>query len=287
MAMTCEKVRELASGFVLGALETEEMIAVQAHLDGCDLHAEIDELGGVVPYLAQAVPVAEPPAWLRESVIAAAKADARGRQRVGKGTEHRLAGHAASAPAAPLAVVAAATEAAPAKAAPATVISFRSRTWARRRQIAAWSTRIAAALLIVGLGTYAVSVQDKLRQASQPTDNIQHVLVGERVAALTSGDASPKAPGGLAVLKQTGHLLMSIYNLPATTGDQVYVVWVTDRSGDASEIGWFTADSTGRVQLEYPNVPNAPNLFVYVTRESNSHVTKPAGSIVVSGTLSS
>src|SRR5512140_24945 len=116
MAMTCEKVRERAPGFVLGALETEELIAVQDHLDGCDLHAEIDELGGVVPYLAQAVPSAEPPAWLRESVIAAARADARARQRVGKGTEHRLAGHApaASLVAAPAAAVETGAVAAPA-----------------------------------------------------------------------------------------------------------------------------------------------------------------------------
>jgi len=284
MAMTCEKVRELAPGFVLGALETEEMIAVQDHLDGCDLHAEIDELGGVVPYLAQAVPPAEPPAWLRESVIAAAKADARARQRVGKGTEHRLAIHVPAAQAAqePIAAPAVSTPAA------ATVISFRSRAWSRRRQIAAWSTRIAAALLVVGLGTYAVSVQDRLNHPASPTLDIPHVIqVGTRVAALTSSDTSAKAPGGLAVLQQTGHVLMNIYNLPATAGDQVYVVWVTTRSVSDSEIGWFTADSTGRVQVEFPNVPNAPNLFLYVTLEPNSHVTKPSGATVVSGTLSS
>lgn len=286
MAMTCEKVRELASGFVLGALETEDMIAVQDHLDGCDLHPEIDELGGVVPYLAQAVPPAEPPAWLRESVIAAAKADARGRQRVGKGTEHRLARHAAPAtPAAPVAL-AAVPEAAESGATGGEVISFRSRAWSRRRQIAAWGTRIAAAFLIVGLGTYAVSIQGRLNEGPTPSDPIQYVQVGTRVAPLTSNDTGAKAPGGLAVLKQSGHVLVTIYNLPATTGDQVYVVWVSDRSGGSSEIGWFTTDATGRVQLEYPNVPNSPNLFLYVTREANSHVTKPAGPIIVSGTFS-
>ena len=285
MAMTCEKVRELAPGFVLGALETEEMIAVQDHLDGCDLHGEIDELGGVVPYLAQAVPAAEPPAWLRESVIAAAKADARGRQRVGKGTEHRLARHAAPATPATLVAVPEATESG---AVGGQAISFRSRAWSRRRQIAAWGTRIAAALLIVGLGTYAISVQPRLNGNSTPTDSVLHgVTNGSRVAALTSSDTSAKAPGGIAVLQQTGHVLVTIYNLPATTGDQVYVLWATDSAGRSSEIGWFTTDATGRVSLEFPNVPNSPNLFLYVTLEPNSHVTKATGPIVVSGTLSS
>ena len=74
--MTCDRIREFASGFVLGALETDEMIAVQDHLDSCPkAHPEVNELGGVLPYLAESLEPVETPTWLRKSVIEAAKSD--------------------------------------------------------------------------------------------------------------------------------------------------------------------------------------------------------------------
>ena len=284
MAMTCEKVRELAPGFVLGALEIEDMIVVQDHLDGCvKPHPEMDEFGGVVPYLAQTLPALEPPAWLRESVIAAAKADTRARQRVGKTTEHRMAGHE---PVTPLVAAMQAPDPAPAlNAAPATnVVTFRQ-VWARRRRVATWVTRIAAALLVVGLGSYAVVVQGELNKTPAPTDIVHAIGQGSRQAALMPADTASKA-GGLAVLQQTGHLLLDIHALAPTTGDQVYSVWASDSNGVVTKIGWFTVDAGGRAVQEYPNVPNSPSLWLFVTKEANSSTAKPVGPTIVSGTLS-
>jgi len=281
MAMTCAKVKELAPGFVLGALDVDDMIAVQDHLDGCDKpHPEIDDFGGVIPYLAQAVVPIEPPAWLRESVIAAARADTRARQRVGKGTEHRIAEHAPIVAPAPAAEVPAATPVAP------VVIPFPKRVWAQRRQLATWGTRVAAALLVVALGGYAVAVQGELKKSASPTPNIvQYIGQGSRLAALVPLDPSSKA-GGLAVLQQTGHLLVDIHSLQATTGDQTYVVWVTGSNGQAIKLGSFTVDAGGRATQEFENAPNTPDLFLYVTKEANGNVTTPTGPIIVSGTLS-
>jgi hypothetical protein len=91
MGMTCDRVRELASGFVLGALDTGDMIAVADHLDSCAHdHPEIDEFGGVLPYLAESLEPVEPPSWLRESVIAAAKADLAATRRIGLLSERRV-----------------------------------------------------------------------------------------------------------------------------------------------------------------------------------------------------
>jgi hypothetical protein len=51
----------------------DEMIAVSDHLDSCSQpHPEVDDFGGVLPYIAESLEPVEPPAWLRESVIAAA-----------------------------------------------------------------------------------------------------------------------------------------------------------------------------------------------------------------------
>ncbi len=74
--MTCDDVRDLAAGFVLDALEPDEMAAVREHLETCDdPHAEIAELASAVPVLAASVPVVEPPAALGARIRAAAAAD--------------------------------------------------------------------------------------------------------------------------------------------------------------------------------------------------------------------
>src|SRR4029453_9540438 len=74
--LTCEEAREMAGGFVLGALEPPEVEAVRAHLAPCDeADEEIAELGAVVPALAESVPLVEPPAALKGRIMAAAAAD--------------------------------------------------------------------------------------------------------------------------------------------------------------------------------------------------------------------
>ena len=76
MTIRCERVRELAPGFVLGALDAADMAAVHEHLIGCrEPHPELREFGGVLPYLAATLEPVEPPARLRAAVIAAAQAD--------------------------------------------------------------------------------------------------------------------------------------------------------------------------------------------------------------------
>lgn len=74
--MTCDQVREMAGAFVLGALDPDDEAAVRAHLETCsDAHAEIAELGGVLPVLAESAPLVEPPAGLKARLMAAAAAD--------------------------------------------------------------------------------------------------------------------------------------------------------------------------------------------------------------------
>ena len=68
----CTDVEDLAASFVLGALEPDEAAAVRAHLAACpEAHAEMVELGSVVPALFETVePVAPPPA-LKGRILAA------------------------------------------------------------------------------------------------------------------------------------------------------------------------------------------------------------------------
>ena len=79
--MTCEQARDLAAAYVLGALEAGEEAAVRDHLQTCDQpHPEFAELGGVVPVLSASLEPVEPPASLRDRIMAAAAADLEARR---------------------------------------------------------------------------------------------------------------------------------------------------------------------------------------------------------------
>jgi hypothetical protein len=278
MVMTCARVRELASGFVLGALEPDEMIAVQDHLDGCaEPHPEVDELGGVLPYIAQSLAPVEPPAWLRESVIEAAKADLAGSRRMAMATTSAPAGAVNATPAPQLAAVA--------RSSRTRVVPF-SAFAARHRRALAWTSRAAAALLVVSLAGYAFVVQNDLNTArSQPTANPYGVIgPNTRVAKLSPSDASSQA-AGLAVLQPSGHVFVQVNHLDATSGDQVYMVWVTADHGVTSKIGWFTVDSSGTAQMDFTNVPNSASLWLFICKEPNSNVATP-GVVYLGGTIS-
>src|SRR5512144_1387216 len=78
--MTCDRARDLAAGYVLGALQRSEEAAVRRHLATCDQpHPEFAALGGVVPAILEDeladLELVEPPASLRDRIMAAAAAD--------------------------------------------------------------------------------------------------------------------------------------------------------------------------------------------------------------------
>ncbi|HEY5474497.1 MAG TPA: anti-sigma factor [Candidatus Limnocylindrales bacterium] len=265
--MTCDRVREFASGFVLGALETDEMIAVQDHLDSCPkAHPEVHELGGVLPYLAESLEPVESPAWLRKSVIEAAKSDLTSRRLSGEPFARRVAAPVAAA-------------------APARVISLNAARASRRRRAAVWFGRAAAAALIVVVAGYAAVVQTGVGKPSG-TDEIWNVLgqPDARPAVLVAYDHSQA--GGLAVLRPSGNIIVSVHNLQPTKGDEVYVVWLTADNGVPSKVGSFTVDDSGVGKLNVDGAPISESLWIFVCKEPNSNVTKPTGPTIVSGTIS-
>jgi len=274
--MTCDRVREFASGFVLGALETDEMIAVQDHLDSCPkAHPEVNELGGVLPYLAESLEPVEPPARLRRSVIEAAKSDLAARRLVGEPFARRLVDTPSERRvAAPVAA-----------AAPARVISLNAARASRRRRAAVWFGRAAAAALIVVVAGYAAVVQTGVGKPSG-TDDIWNFLgqPDARSAVLVAYDHSQA--GGLAVLRPSGNIMVSVHNLQPTKGDEVYVVWLTADNGVPSKVGTLAVDDSGVGRLNVESPPTSASLWIFVCKEPNSNVTKPTGPMIVSGTIS-
>jgi hypothetical protein len=283
MGMTCDRVRELASGFVLGALDTNEMIAVADHLDNCAHdHPEIDEFGGVLPYLAESLEPVEPPSWLRESVIAAAKADLAATRRIGLPSERRVYE--------PVAVVVPATvpdeTAAPAVA---TITSIAKARVSRRRRALTWSMRVAAAVAIVVLTGTGVVVQGNLDKASKSQIEDSKIVYAfqdnqTRSAAMSAPGSSKIA--GIALLMPTGHIILKMYALAPTRNDEVYAVWLTTDQGGPTKVGSFTPEDTVVGFLEVDNVHTSASVWIFVSKEPNDKGTERTGPIIASGMIS-
>jgi hypothetical protein len=277
--MTCSRIRELASGFVLGALDADEMVAVQDHLDSCRLpHPEIDDLGGVLPYLAASLEPVEPPVWLRESVIAAARGDLSSRGVVGEPSELRGTGkplERRTSTAQPLLVAA---------ASPVSIVSLAAARASRRRRAMVWFGRVAAASLILVVAGYAAVVQTGVGKPSGTDDIVNFIQADTRSAVLVAfahGHA-----GGLAVLEPSGNIRVQVNHLSPPQGDEAYVAWLTTDNGVLSKVGSLTVDDSGVGRLNVSSVPSSESLWISVYQEPTSKVTQPTGSLIVSGTLS-
>jgi hypothetical protein len=265
MAITCSHARDLAPGFVLGALERSEMAAVREHLETCPRpHPEFGDLGGVVSYIGDALVPIEPAEGLKAAVLAAAEADLKAR---------RAAPRTAGAPI--LTVVSSRSETA--------VVRRRALERLRSRRAATWLARAAAALLIVVLAGSVFALQGELNRAKASPDPVYDIANGARSATLTPvGKASG---GGLAALLPSGNLHVYLSGLEPTSGDEVYMVWVSTDGGKARSAGWFTVDDSGKGYAEMNNLSVSASIWVYVCREPSRDVTRPTGPVVVGGTI--
>jgi hypothetical protein len=285
MTIRCERVRELAPGFVLGALDAADMAAVHEHLIGCrEPHPELREFGGVLPYLAATLEPVEPPARLRAAVIAAAQADLAAHPwnaQAAAGRRVATIGRTIPAPefGAVEAVEAAAVEHVNGSG---TVVSLTSARRSRRRRVLVWATRVAAAAAVVAVVAYGFGVIVEPGAGPSAGPSLDYKGPGTVYAGLTPQASSHAA--GLAILKPSGHLYVYVNGLAPTTGDQVYMVWIT-ASTDTILAGYFTVNAQGDGSIQMDNVPRAASLWVQVCIEPNEHVTKPTGPTVASGTI--
>jgi hypothetical protein len=274
MIITCDRVVDLAPGFVLGALDAGEMDAVREHMSTCSKsHPELREMGGILPYLGASLEPVEPPRHLRAAVMAAALEDLRSRM---PAAPVQTAPQASPSP----------TVLEPAQAAP--VVSLARVRAARSRRVVTWLTRVAAAAVIVSLGGYAVAVQADLNSAHKSQDAIKVYddAVGQRGArsAVLAPEIGQRGAGN-AVLLQSGHVVVYLSGLAPTTGDQVYMVWSSADGGPITKDGWITVDDQGSNSLQIDNVSAVDSLWLMVCLEPNRNVTAPTGAIIVTGII--
>jgi hypothetical protein len=266
--LTCDDVRELAGAFVLGALDPDEAAAVREHLATCaDAHAEIAELGGVLPVLDASVPQVEPSAGLKTRLMAAAAADLEAR-----GT--------APITSVPEAVVA------PVVAFP-TADERAARPARRQTSVLSWAMRIAAVLVIGVLVGWNLLLQGQLSATQAYQQQVAAVIDlaredGSLTAVLTPESGS--GPTGLAAVGADGEMLIAMHDLAPTTGNEVYETWMIGPDNVPIALGGFTVGSTGTGYFEGAGVPSSPGIVIALTREPAPGATAPSSAPVSLGT---
>jgi hypothetical protein len=267
--LTCDEVRDLAASFVLDALPENEMTAVREHLSSCpEAHSEIAELGSVVPVLNAAVQPAEPPAALKDRIMAAAAADLEARRAAAARTADERTAAESPAP-----------DRGPA-AAPVPIASARQPRWS-------WALGIAAVLAIVLLGSWNLSLQSQLNDAQAYERSVASVLETARgPGALTAVMASPAGDGptGFAAVAQDGRMRIAMRQLAPTTGTEVYEAWVIEPDTPPVPLGGFRVGSDGAGYLEATGVPPEPGIILALTREPRAGATAPSSDPVSVGT---
>ncbi|MBI3746457.1 MAG: anti-sigma factor [Chloroflexi bacterium] len=281
MKLTFDDVRDLASGYVLGALDAAEAAAIREHLASCpEAHAEIEALGGVIPYLAETLDPVEPPAGLRGRLLEAAAAD-------------RLtsAGDSVAVP------VAAAT-----RAQPAAPIAFPAPAERERRAAArtdrrlTWIAGIAAVLAVAVLGAWNLQLQSNLSgvqadlaAAQAYQRGVAAVLdIGTRTGAQTAFLAAAKAglaSSGVAAAAPDGTVVMAIHGLTPTAGSQVYEAWVIVGKDAPVALGGFTVSRAGTGVLRASTSLARAGAVLALTLEPVPGATAPAGPVVTAGSL--
>jgi hypothetical protein len=285
--LTCDEVREIAGAFVLGALDAQEEAAVRAHLAASghsDAHPEIAELGAVVPALAEIVPLIEPPAGLKDRIMAAAAADLEAR---GGAPSLAAATTAASAAAATPAPVAG-----PVAPSPATPVAFPTpaeRAARRSRPDAGtWLLRIAAVLVIAVLGGWNLLLQNDLSAARSYQQGVAAVLdAAAQPGSLTAVLAGEGGTGaGLAAVDSAGNVALAIRNLAPTSGASVYEAWVIASDGVPVPLGDFKVGSDGTASFRAGGLPTASGIVLALTLEPGPGATAPTLPIVSKGVAS-
>jgi anti-sigma-K factor RskA len=266
--LTCDEVREMAGAFVLGALDPAEVAAVRAHLASCDdAHEEIAELGGVLPVLAESVPVVEPSEGLKARIMAAAAAD----------LEERTAGVATGG----------AMTTAPQ---PTPFPSVSERTERRARtSTGTWILRIAAVVAIVGLAGWNLLLQNQLNATEAYQRSIAAVIdvaaePGSLTAILTPAEGTGS---GLAAVGADGKVALAARDLEPTSGSTVYTTWAIGGDGVPLALGDFTVGRDGKGTFEAAAPALAAGTVIALTREPTPGMTAPTGPVVSQGVATS
>jgi hypothetical protein len=266
--LRCSEVVELAGAFVLGALPADEAEAVRAHLAACpEAHAEVAELGGVVPALFESVEVVAPPAGLKDRILAAAAAERDAG--LATGVDGAAAPDAVAAPLTPPIATDARRTGKPSPVADEPRRGFDLGGFFRRP---VWAGLAAAALVAaIGLGAWNLQLRTQVDGLTAYRDGVVEVLEeaarpGAQLAVLVAPNSTP-GPTGLAAVGADGSVAMVMRELAPTTGTQVYTAWLIGSEGAPVPIGDFRVDDSRTASFTTAHPTLGPGVTVALSLE--------------------
>ena len=266
--LRCSDVLELSGAFVLNALTPDEAAAVRMHVAACpEAHAEVTELGAVVPALFETIDQVDAPAGLKERILASAAAEQAANTQRALDTDRALDTQLAADTRRSLKPFPAAD---PARRWDLGAL-FRRPIWAG---VAAVAVAVAIGLgalnlrqrtEIDGLIAYRNGVVEVLEEAARP---------GAQLAVLTAPENAP-GPTGLAAVGADGSVAMVMRDLAPTAGTQVYEAWLIGSEGTPIPIGSFRVDDSRTASFTTARASLGPGLTVALSLEPQAGATTP------------
>lgn len=268
--LRCSDVLEASGAFVLGALAPAEADAIRRHLAECpEAHAEVAELGGVLPAFFEAVEPVEPPAGLKERLLAAAAAETQ------RAAGTRVAVDSAGPE--PERTLTPYPAAEPERRRLDLGSIFRRPIWA--------GVALAAALGVVALGAWNIQLQGERDALAAYRAGVVEVLEeatrpGAQLAVLTPPE-DPSGPSGLAAVGADGSVALVMRDLAPTTGTQVYETWLIGSDGNPIPIGSFTVDASRTASFTTARASLGPGVTVALSLEPSAGATVPTVVVAV------
>jgi hypothetical protein len=252
---------ESAALYVIDAMTGDERRLFEAHLRGCEIcRAEIASLAGVDEALASAVPQLDPPAALRERVLAGVRPKAESR-----------------APASPAQWL-------PLAASLALSLGLGGYAYSLQQRIAVLEDELTGAR---AQAAETLARADATQRTLQVTQSHLDVLTAPDATRVTLAGQAP-APGasGRADWSGARGLALSLENLPPLPPGRTYQVWLLT-AGMPVSAGLLTPDAVGRSTGVYP-VPAGGVMptGIALTEEPGGGLPQPTGQPILVGLLS-
>lgn len=298
--LSYEQVLERLSAYVLGALEPEEMLAVDAYLSKYQaLLARLQKSEQAAAQLAHLAPMAPLPPKAKDRLFKRVQADLAAQQ-------------ATTAEAAAIASPATPAELS-SRSQPAPKIDLTSEGgdsnwlanfWAAMRATNGWALAMACLLLIlVGVGIYASQVQSQIRQLAADRDRLnteilelRRQLEAEQNNLNLIANATPllvpgteAAPGARAIvyLGRNDQALVALHGLDPLPAQQTYQLWLITPSQETPVPAGLLEIKGDLTTLQPIQIPPEGRDFtaIGVSIEPAGGSQAPTGPIVLLGTI--
>ncbi|HEU4364829.1 MAG TPA: anti-sigma factor [Candidatus Krumholzibacteria bacterium] len=262
---------ELLDSYVFGILEEGERAAVEAHLnDGCTVcSARLREVSELSVRLAATVPQAEPPAHVKERLMA----------RVGM-THHPARSRQRAEGASPGAWLRVAWGTAAVAVAAAGFLLWQ--TTALRRQVEETNRLLAATTENTN------RMQNEVASLRGELDKYRHAPVlgepGVRFVSLDGMEPNRQAFGNVVTRPDKSAGMLYVYRFPMAPEDKEYQLWGLRDGKPPISLGMFSVNTDGTAMLNMETIPAGEEIVGFsVTIEPRGGMPEPTGMMYVKG----